>query len=220
MASCYRDKAESCSKYYLTYDIGEIPDLKIHLVYSGDDVRVDSVVYAQEPEYKYAENFGRLIDTSHSSDRSEPYIDTTVERCFCQWENDTLYVRFKAYYGITLILHKDSFKFHMARITDCGGWQYNVDDTILTDLLLTGKYQYLKLNTKPLFQEGQQLTGYLTYTTKDYYHNNFNFRKDIPPEYRKIVTLYQTGKLYFTCRTRYMKGIHQFMIDRIKNFDR
>jgi hypothetical protein len=183
------------------------------LVYSNEDVRRDFYYYWQDSIAKYAKNFSRLIDVLHESDRPKEYSDTVVRRCFCYWTNDTMYMRFDGREGddIIITLHGDSFQFHATRTTDFGGWLQEINDTVLTPfLLLSGKHQYLKLNTKPLFQEGQQLTGYLAYTTQYYYFNWGLVGRDTLPAFKRYVTFFQRGKLYFTCQTHYMKSVDKF----------
>ncbi len=221
-AACKHDKVKPEVKNCVYYTIGEIPNLKNNLIYSAEDTRMDSVMTYQSPETpKFSENFSRVTDSLYTNGYLDNRIDTIVNRCYCEWENDTMVLTFysRSWDRITVLLHYDRFEFYTTRTTDFGGWQKDYNDTRLRDILVTSIHQSLQLDKSPSFTSKQQLTGCLTYTTQDYYANEENLysKGKIPANcVKRRFTYFQKGKIYFTCNAHYTKGL----IERIKeDFD-
>jgi len=72
-------------------------------------------------------------------------------------------------------------------------YKSNIADKTFSDMAKAkSKYQYLVLEQLPAFKTGQQLTGYLTLTSNQFYELIANDRLD---------STYVTGRIYFTCNT-------------------
>lgn len=96
--------------------------------------------------------------------------------------------------AVEIVLFKNNFQSFYTESTDnFKSLKYNLRDTALMDeITLRSKFQGLVLNEKPSFKAGQQLTGYLTFTSPLY------FSKQEVGE--PLDSCYVTGKAYFTCK--------------------
>ena len=120
-------------------------------------------------------------------------------RCECNIYKDTLLITmgigFFGGIGFNLEIIKDNFEANFSEYTDdVKPYKSNLNDTAFYDYFhVKSKYQFLVLNDKPSFQTGLQLTGYMTFSSNNFYVQKYDNQLD---------TNYVTGKLYFTCKTR------------------
>lgn len=64
------------------------------------------------------------------------------------------------------------------------------------NISVVSKYQYLQLDKEPNYKVGQQLSGYLTLTSNNYFSNNYG---------EKLDTNFVKAKMKFTCITKRIK---------------
>jgi hypothetical protein len=128
--------------------------------------------------------------------------------CDCYIHNDSLIIKmgvgFFGGFGFNIQLTGSKFQsFFYNYIDDVKPYKLNLSDTTLENFIkVKSKYQSLILNKKPTFISGQQLTGYFTFTSTNYFEQNADKTFD---------TNYVSGKIYFTCKTRKYRDLDNFM---------
>jgi hypothetical protein len=97
--------------------------------------------------------------------------------------------------GFTIKIYENSFVSSYYEYTDdVRPYKVNLNDTAFySSVTVDNRCQSLILDKEPSHKQGEQITGYLTYTTKEYYE-----RKNVD----RLDTIYVSGKIYFTCNTK------------------
>jgi hypothetical protein len=205
-----------------TYQVDSIPNLNEFNIYNDIEKRMDSIysVYdfkmdslfkadntRSQNSFLYKKDFrnnrSRIFLSSYTNDKLDNGEFSKRESlpmpCDCYTGNDTLYVSmvigFFGGEGFEIKLFDNKFQSAFFEyIDDVKPYKSNLSDTAYTGYVTANsKYQTLIVNEKPTFKSGQQLTGFLTFTSNDYYI----LRSD-----DKLDSTYVTGKLYFTCKTK------------------
>jgi len=182
------------------YVVGKIPDLSSFEAYNKFDKKMEAPGNALVGQGGFRNNRSRIFmqsfsNGSPSSQDSALYIGMPTP-CYCTLDKDTLNVKigigFFGGMGFETKIFDHSFRSNYFVYTDdVKPYKYNLSDKDFTDNLhLPNKYQSLILNEKPTFQPGQQLTGYLTFTSPSWYETAVKNQLD---------TNYVQGRFYFTC---------------------
>jgi hypothetical protein len=189
--------------YNDTFIIGQIPDLKSFETYNEFDKRIDSVGNSLAGQGGFRKNRTRLFMQSFSNGKQSTQDSALYTGmptlCYCSFDKDTLNVKvgigFFGGMGFETKIFKNHFQSnYFLYIDDVKPYKYTLFDKDFTDnLYLKNKFQSLVLNEQPTFKAGQQLTGYLTFTSSKWYENSFGDNID---------TNYIKGRLYFTCLTK------------------
>ncbi len=204
-----------------TYIISEIPDKEDFLkltdhekavdsIFGDYDKTVDSLLLKDDrlkgnpllQKRAFLDNRGRIYLQAFENGKPAK-VDSAFSRgmpapCECQVKKDTVFVSmgigFFGGMGFNVAVFKNSFQSsYYLYIDDVKPYKGNLKDSFSNDLTVKSKYQYLILDNQPTFQEGQQLSGYLTMTSQNYYENSYGNHLD---------TNYVVSKIYFTCSTK------------------
>jgi hypothetical protein len=191
------------NSYNHNYTIGQIPDLNSFETYNEFDKRMDSVANFLVGEGGFKKNRSRIFMQSFSngeqSSQDSAIFTGMPTPCYCSFDKDTFKVKvgigFFGGMGFEIKILKNSFQSnYFLYIDDVKPYKYNLSDKNFTDnLYLKNKLQSLILNERPTFKAGQQLIGYLTFTSSKWYENSIG---------KNIDTNYIKGRLYFTCLTK------------------
>ena len=204
-----------------TYSVAAIPELNNFLTFNKNekrldslnsryDRRMDSLVLADTTKKKFLKkkdfknNRSRIFMDSYTNGKltdvgPNPNIGFPTP-CECYTTHDSVFVKmgvgFFGGIGFNIKISGNHFLSSFFNYTDdVKPFKSDLKDTAFYDYAIAkSKYQYLILDQKPDYKPGQQLTGYLTYTTNDYYEKAYGDALD---------SIYVKGKIYFTCKTRY-----------------
>lgn len=219
---CYacKTQADNGKTYNETYTVSEIPDLNafhtlteyeksIDSMYSSDDIIIARLI-SKDSSLKtkslfkpsdFINNRGRIVITYYENgnvaERDSIFQKGLPTQCKCEIDRDSIFVSmaagFFSGFGYTIMITKNSFNsnFFIA-VNDIKPFKKNLADSFTNELNIKSKYQYLVLDQRPSYQEGQQLTGYFTTTSENYYENSIGDTID---------SNYVVGKIYFTCTT-------------------
>ncbi len=173
--------------------------------------KLDSLPFADSAEKEsgyygkkdFRNNRSRIFMDSYTNEKLNPenpeFKLGLPTPCDCFTAHDTMFIYmgigFFGGFGFNITVSTHNFQSSFFDYTDdYKPYKYSLSDTASYNYITKkNKYQFLILDKKPSFTIGQQLTGYLTYTTNSYYQktsgNNFD-------------NIFVSGKLYFTCKTR------------------
>jgi|GEM_PF-3573468 len=202
--SC-KHKARVSSPYVYNpiYDIGEIPKLNGFQTYNTYEKTFDSIMAKEQSPlhdfFKY--NRGRIFITNYENGKQKPVQkpfdlgDPVL--CQCELHRDSLKISmatgFFGGFGFTINLNEDKFDLYYFEETDGDYFKSKLTDTSFKRLVtVKSKFQSLLLDERPTMKEGQQLTGFATYTSAKYYTKGIRNMLD---------TAQVSGKFYFTCKT-------------------
>jgi len=222
LLTCKAQKKDDGKTLNITYNVGSITEINDFLKYNPDEIRFDSIYLAYDnvmDSIKHADsnnkdnelirkkdfrnNRSRIFMDLYNNGKAEPkdeeFNTGLPTPCECFTDKDTLFIRmgigFFGGFGFNIEAFGKNFKSSFFNyIDDVKPYKTDLSDTSFYNFItIKNKYQYLILDKKPKFDAGQQLTGYLTYTTNDYYEQNYS---------NKFDTMFVTGKLFFTCKIR------------------
>ena len=191
--------------YSAKYEVGKIRGLDSFKTYNQYEKKFDSIdaQYPTVEKGKFMTNRSRIYMESFENGKpasQEKALYTGAPMpCECVFSRDTIYISsivgFFGGSGHGIKIFKDSFEsFYVNYTDDVKPFKYNLTDTSFTDnLAVMSKYQTLRLEEKPAFKIGQQLTGLLTFTSRDYYAQSIGDMMD---------TQYVKGKMFFTCQVK------------------
>lgn len=203
------------------YVISEIPEkddfLKltdhekaVDSIFGGYDRTVDSLLMKDDrlkanlllQKRSFIDNRGRIYLQAYENGKPTK-VDSAFYRgmpapCECLVKKDTVLVSMGiGFFGgmaFNVAISKDNFQSsYYLYIDDVKPYKASLKDSFSNELTVKSKYQYLILDKQPTFQEGQQLSGYLTMTSQDYYENSYG---------EKLDTNYVSGKIQFTCTAK------------------
>lgn len=206
--------------YNRTYVISEIPEKDDFLRLTDHEKEVDSIFVSydktvdsfllkderlkenslfQKPAF--IDNRGRIYLQAYENGKPVK-VDSAFSRgmpapCECLVKQDTVFVSmgigFFGGIGFNIAVSKNSFQSsYYLYIDDGKPYKANLKNNFSNELTVKSRFQYLILDNKPVFKEGQQLSGYLTMTSQNYYENSYGNQLD---------TNYVVSKIYFTCTT-------------------
>lgn len=191
--------------YVLTYDIGKIPGVESFMQLNKEEIQMDERYPIEDTltsRGAFRKNRSRIfldaIKNGEIQKKDSVYFTGLSTRCFCHTKTDTTFITMGLGYfggfGFSIRIYQDKFESDFFEyIDDVKPYKTDLNDTAFYDQIrVDNKYQSLILDTKPIHEKGQQITGLLTYTTNEYYIRKYSNDLD---------TLYVTGKIYFTCKT-------------------
>lgn len=205
--SCEHEvKVQRPDTYNHTYDVGDIPKQLDFQTYNAYEKTFDSIMAKeQSPSHEFFKyNRGRIFMTNYENGKQKPakkpFDSGAPVLCQCKLHHDSLTISMAAGFfggfGFTINLNKDKFDLNYFEQTDGDYFKSKLADTNFRRLVtVKSKFQTLLLDGKPTMKEGQQLTGFATYTSAKYYIKGI---RDIPN------TVQVSGKFYFTCKTTTM----------------
>ncbi|MEO7121161.1 MAG: hypothetical protein ABIY62_08690 [Ginsengibacter sp.] len=145
------------------------------------------------------------IFMKESSSKPDPKVDSIpwMPPCSCYILKDTLLVimsngiMMDAYTGLAIKIYKDTFSFNYYEVVTPGSWSRrfannDTDSVTNTSLSPANRYQFLLLKNKPSIKTAKNLTGYLSFTTDDF----FELKE------KGVVKQHLSGSLLFTCKTK------------------
>jgi hypothetical protein len=148
---------------------------------------------------------GQLLDKT----KNESDLDSVGTECSCILENDTLKVRMSIWvfggfaFPINLVGNKFTSKYwldeHKRKI-----FKLNENDSLSDDILIPMTEQKLILDTFPAYKLGQQLTGYFTFKSANYFRASDFEDWSAKDEYsdKNMDTMQTKGVVLFTCKVR------------------
>ena len=206
-----------------TYHVGTIKNLQSFYIYNKTEKRLDSIYHASEiyaDSMMKALNIKPGGSTSLKKDffnnRSRVFLNSFTDDkldsndffrykslpmpCDCYVKNDTVFVDmvigFLGGSGFNIKIFDKKFQSDFFDYSsDDKIYKLNQTDTAFTSIAIAAsKYHSLILKVKPTFKLGQQITGFLTFTSDNWYERSVGDILD-----RKFVS----GKLFFTCQTKF-----------------
>ena len=187
LASCSGRHPDD-NRYNNNYRVGEIPDLASFQTLNEEDKRLDSLLQPGNGliEGSFKNNRSRIFMQSFSNNKPSSQ-DSALYRgmptpCYCSMEKDTLKIKvgigFSGGMGTEIKIFQGHFQSnYFLYIDDVKPYKYKLSDKEFTDeLYLKNKFQSLILNEQPTLKAGQQMTGYLTFTTPNWYENSVGER--------------------------------------------
>jgi hypothetical protein len=230
ISSCHERLKDDGQTYNKKYVVGSIPSTdkfselskneeELDSMFNAEDKYTDSLA-ASNPIYKekavlqqindFKNNRARIFMTRYTNGNPGRGDSVLAFPCFCAIENDTLYmsmvVGFFGGDGLWIKLNgKDFESGYLTYTDDVKPYKTDLSDTAFYGIIyVNSRFQNLVINKKPTFKTGQQLSGHLTFTTRNYYEKNIGTQLD---------TAYVAGRLYFTCHTRSSGGKHRWGLD-------
>ncbi len=224
--SCHKQQKDDGRTFNKEYIVGSIPSAdkfsklskneeEIDSSFNDYDKYTDSLV-SSNPKYKdviadtkrdFKNNRARTFMTYYTNGNPHKGDSVLSFPCFCATQKDTLYVSMVIGFfggdGFWIKLHDKDFESgYLTYTDDVKPYKTDLFDTAFYDLIeVKSKFQNLVIDRTPSFKAGQQLTGYLTFTSRNYYERNIGTRLD---------TVYVAGRLYFTCHTRPSLGMRKW----------
>ncbi len=184
------------------YQIAEVPDFKSFQMLNKEEDNMNQV-NSDSATMDFKNNRFRLFldffNNRHQSASNSTSNNEFSSLCESRIDGDTLKIIMSAGFFSGVAVEIDIFKNNFQSFYDINNdnvksLKYHLSDTNFADeLTLRNKFQALTLSERPSFKAGQQLTGYLTFTSPVY----FSKETDSP-----LDSNYVTGKVYFTCKTQ------------------
>jgi hypothetical protein len=186
------------------FSVGQIDSLQTFSLLRPNEQRMDSLLHNTSWfNGTFKNNRSRIFLEEFKNGESQQVdsgFDTGLSApCMCYLNNDTIniktFVGFFGAFGFLIKIYKDDFNSQYIVSID-------QDETYKSDssaskfsnqAVVKNKIQKLILSTKPNFKLDEQITGVLEFKTNDYYEKVNETSVD---------TLFETGKIYFTCKTR------------------
>jgi hypothetical protein len=197
-----KQENDNSRTYNATYQIASIPEMESFNTYTEIERIMDSSMN-QFSQNDFSNNRSRIFIHTFINNKLQQGESTKYESlpmpCACYTEKDTIYVNitigFFAGLGYNIKIYKDRFESNYFEYTDdVKPYKANITDSAFTDYLLAkSKDQYLILNKKPTFKLDEELIGFLTLTSNNYYSIGIGSSLD---------TSYVSGKLYFKCKVK------------------
>jgi hypothetical protein len=200
-SSC-NDEKQKDNVYNKTFVVGEIPEADVFEIYNKNDKKLENSGNHLVEKGGYKNNRSRIfmeLSTNGKRGHLDPEFSTGMPTpCYSSINKDTLNVvvglGFFGGFGFEIKIFKDKFQSNYFFYTDdVKPYKYKQTGEFTDNINLQNKFQSLTLNEQPTFKPGQQLTGYLTFTSPNWYESNMNNQLD---------TNFVKGRIYFTCLTK------------------
>jgi hypothetical protein len=229
-ASGYAQNPDDRKTYNSIYEVGRIPGLDSFLVFNKMERRYDSVMRETRREFDslYGDKKDRnnedllSFDPPFITNRSRIYMDSDPTNrlfsgedpskpfspsCWCELSKDSLFISMgvglfggigfnirllESRFDAGFYIYTDDVKPYKRHLSD-----KEFEESVAVDFI----YQYLVVDQRPPFKHGQQLTGFLTYTSDKFWERD-NDSQTVPD------STYVTGQIHFTCtinKRRYEK---------------
>lgn len=172
------------------------------------------IEYQKTISQRYKDNRSRYyleltVNDKKDKDHFEG-VDTLTSECGCYLSGDTIHIKMGMWvfggFAFEIDLNKDKFKSsywedtHKQLI-----YKTQLTDTALVDnVYVENEEQSLILENKPNFSVGENILGYLTFKTKNYYRASdyeSGLGKDVYND-KNMDRLNMKGSLYFKCKVR------------------
>lgn len=209
-----------------TYTTGVIPgisdfmilnDIEKQMIPMFDEInfRADSLKQNDSFKKDFKNNRSRVFMNSYSDGKVNPR-DTAFHAglpipCDCSISKDSffVYMNFGFFGGfgfnISVVGNKFQSRF-FEYIDDVKPYKMSMSDTVFNNYIqVDNTTQSLIFDKKPTFAIGQQITGYLTYSSSTYFEQTTA---------NSLENKYVSGYLYFTCKTRQRTLFDQLMFER------
>ncbi|MBN8837071.1 MAG: hypothetical protein J0I09_07420 [Sphingobacteriia bacterium] len=139
---------------------------------------------------------------------------TYISPCDCYLSNDTIKVSMGlggfGFWGFSVEITKDKFNSqYFVGDVETKNYKTKLNDTLGYSIVVKNDFQNLIINTKPNYTVGQNITGYLSFKTNNYYSPSDKANYDIEDKYisKNMDKLYLKGSLYFKCTVRKKRKI-------------
>jgi hypothetical protein len=192
-----------------TYSVEPIPNIESFYKLSPEEKHTQQLKEKRDqtrnPNDKkgWLNNRSRMLLKSYSNGK-ELTANTPLKKgipapCKCSLNGDTVTITtglgLQAGFGFILKIYNTHYKASYYEYTDDFKiFKNNLNDASLSKSIRVGnQYQSLIFKEQPTFQFGQQLTGYLDFTSVPYYQL----------QSKKLAKHHLKGKLYFTCGTQF-----------------
>jgi hypothetical protein len=203
--SCKTGTKDDGKTYNKTYSIGVIPNIDSFYTLKENEKRIDSmefqfkdVTWVKEFRSNRGRVFAQTWENGKPAEQDESLSTGMPMPCRCYVSNDSIIIDMSiGFFGgasYEILVMKDSFQSQFVTYADnIKPYKSHRDDTAFSgEAVAKSKYQHLLLSEKPTFRPGQQLTGFLTFTTYPYYEEKFG----------SLDSIYEAGRIFFTCATR------------------
>lgn len=217
---CCKGQVDNGDKYNRKYLVGEIENVKAFMqvnhaeeslasLFNSYDRSTDSLITkdtTQELIKKndFFNNRSRILLTEvvngveSINDGDKIGKDGFSTLCDCSISMDTLLISsgFGFFGGVAIIVKvfANDFQTDFNEYTDdVKPYKLTLESEFTDNITVESKYQYLKFDQQRGFKIGQQLTGFLTLTSKDFFEDDYG---------EKLDTKYVRVKMYFTCLTK------------------
>ena len=205
-------KAGDNNIYNKTYTVGSIPglndfmtmnaeDRKMEALYNESDQKVKNRPNAASEKVEFRNNRARVWMSDYENgtmDEGDGPVQSSVPS-YCFMDKDTLFISmgisWTSGYAFNVKIFGDQFQgsYYLQADGNEKPYKLSTRGPGLNEITIKNKYQSLILDKKPSFKPGEQINGYLTYTTDTYYEKG---------DENKLNAEYVSGKLYFTCTVR------------------
>lgn len=207
-------------KFNSKFSVGQITALNNFFVLNNDEKYLDSInnsfdksidslikqdtIQTFIKKKDFLNNRSRILLTEVANgietikDKDKIDKDGFSAQCDCGIFKDTLFINsgigFFGGAGLSIKVFGNNFQSGFYEyIDDVKPYKLTLTSEYTDDIFVESKYQYLQLDKQPNFKIGQQLTGYLTMTSKEFFENRFGEKLDT--NYVKVI-------MRFTCLTK------------------
>lgn len=212
VSSCQGQQKDDGRTYNKEYVVGTIPLRNDFLALTKQEKELDSLFNSDFKEIGNSQKHRNLPTISFRNNRARILLYETTNgkqwqkdpslkkgmstMCRCAVDGDTMEINMAAGFfggvGLKIKVYGKQF----------GSWFFQENDnvenlkTTLADtsfrsrVIVENKSQHLAFDRQPDFKPGQQITGYFTFTSDEYFEKNR----------QNIDTLSASGKIHFTCQ--------------------
>lgn len=192
------------SKLFKSPQIGQIPNEIRFETLTKKEKKMVEILSQDEPEkgkgafinnrsrifLKRYEN-GTIVKIDSSFTKGSPFP------CNCLIEKDTTFINmsigFMGGMSVSLKIHNDTFESYYFEYTDdVKPYKSNLNSEFSDFVLVKSEFQNLIINQLPNQKLNQELKGYLSFSSKNYFESNIT---------NKLDTISIVGKAYFKCKT-------------------
>jgi hypothetical protein len=217
LSSCHGQLKDDGKTYNKEYIVGTIPTIDNFSKLSENEVEIDSIfgdyekhtdsLVSSNPKYKetglaqkrdFSNNRSRVFMENYNNGNQQTGDSAISMPCSCFVDKDTIFISmiigFFGGVGFDIKLFGNNFESNFFIYTDdVKPYKPDLLDTVFySQLSVKNKFQSLVVDKKPTFKTAQQITGYLTFTSKNFYEKAI---------YNSLDTAYVKGRLYFICNT-------------------
>jgi hypothetical protein len=162
------------------------------------DIKItSSLVYKENRSRNILDVYkdGELI----SKTDDDKHIEAMGTQCSCNLKNDTITVKMSFWifggFAIQIKLMDNQFV-GLYSLDERRQYIFKLknSDELSTNIVIPLAEQQLLLDVKPMYKSGQQLNGYFSFNTEDY------FELDVNSTSNSLDNLKTTGTTYFTCK--------------------
>jgi hypothetical protein len=184
-------------------------------MFSTYDKSIDSIVKSDKTQSfirkrSFINNRSRILLVESTNgyekikDKDKIEADGFSTFCDCGILKDTIFINsgigFFGGAGLTIKVYGTQFKSAFYEYTDdVKPYKLTAKSKFTDNVTVDSKFQYLQLDNEPNFKIEQQLTGYLTLTSNNYFSDNYD---------NKLDTNFVKAKMKFTCLIKKIKDLN------------